>query len=51
MQSPERAVRTAKQIRHLHAGVIAWTRQADAAAGEYGISEVLYQHGSIPDLD
>ena len=51
MQSPDRAVRAARELANRHAGVIAWTREADPAAGEYGISEVLFRAGSIPDLD
>jgi hypothetical protein len=51
MQSADRAVRKAKDIAHLHAGVIAWSREANIALGDYGQSEVLYQHGLIPDLD
>src|SRR3569833_2836961 len=36
MPSPERAVRAAREMTNRHAGVIAWTRDADPAAGEYG---------------
>jgi hypothetical protein len=51
MPDERRAIATAQQIAHLHAGVIAWSREANPAAGEFGPSEVLYRHGSIPDLD
>jgi len=51
MPDERRAVMQAKQIEHLHAGVICWAREANSASGDYGQSEVLYQHGSIPDLD
>lgn len=51
MQSADRAIRTAKDIAHLHAGVIAWIREANIALGDYGQSEVLFQQGLIPDLD
>lgn len=51
MPDERRAVAKAKEIAKLHAGVICWSRTADPASGEYGASEVLYQHGGIPDLD
>ncbi len=51
MPDERRAIARAKEIAGLHAGVICWARVADLAAGDYGPSEVLYQHGSIPDLD
>jgi hypothetical protein len=51
MPDERRAVMKAKEIAHLHAGVLCWSREADPSAGEYGPSEVLYRHGSIPDLD
>jgi hypothetical protein len=51
MPSEERAIRAARELAHLHAGVIAWSREADIAMGEYGPSEELFRHGQIPDLD
>lgn len=51
MPDERRAVRRAREIAHLHAGVIAWSREMNAAAGEFGPSEVLYRHGEVPDLD
>jgi hypothetical protein len=41
----------AKEIAHLHAGVIAWSREMNAAIGDFGPSQVLCRHGAIPDLD
>jgi hypothetical protein len=51
MPDERRAVLAAKEMARRHAGVITWAREADLRLGEYGWSEVLYQHGSIPDLD
>jgi hypothetical protein len=51
MPDERRALITAKSIAGRHAGVICWMREADLTVGEYGPSEVLYQIGSIPDLD
>lgn len=50
-QSEERAVRTARTLAEKHAGVIAWSRTADVANGEYGEPVVLFQHGSVPDME
>jgi hypothetical protein len=49
MPDERRAVLAAKEMSRRHA--ITWAREADLRLGEYGWSEVLYQHGSIPDLD
>ena len=51
MPDERRAVMKAREMAHLHAGVIAWSRAVDPAKGEYGPSEVLYRHGAVPDLD
>lgn len=51
MPDERRAVATAKELARRHAGVIAWKRDADPAAGEFGPSEELYRAGEIPDLD
>jgi hypothetical protein len=51
MQDERRAMRTARLISHSHDGVIAWKREVNVAAGEYGAPEVLYQAGEVPDLD
>ena len=46
-----RAVAAAKLLSHQHVGVFAWSREANATTGEYGPSEVRFQHGVVPDLD
>jgi len=50
-QSEERAVRIAKGLAAKHAGVIAWSRVADIALGEYGEPVVLFQAGAVPDME
>jgi hypothetical protein len=46
-----RAVREAKLLAPNHAGVVAWSRDADPSVGEYGPPEILFQAGEIPDID
>lgn len=50
-QSEERAVRTARTLAQKHAGVIAWSREANPALGEYGAPAILFQHGTMPDME
>ena len=50
-QSEERAIRTAKALASNHVGVIAWSRDADPALGDYGPPTVLYTHGDVPDME
>jgi hypothetical protein len=49
--SEERAIRLAKDLATRHAGVIAWSRDADLALGDYGPSQELFRFGEIPDMD
>jgi hypothetical protein len=49
--SEERAIRTAKGLADKHAGVIAWSREANPTIGEYGPPTVLFQAGSVPDME
>jgi hypothetical protein len=51
MPDERRAVLQAQDMAEQHDGVIAWCREANPAEGDYGPSEVLFQSGSIPDLD
>ena len=39
----------AKILSHSRLGVIAWSRYADPAAGEYGEPEELLRLGTIPE--
>jgi hypothetical protein len=50
-QSEDRAVRTAKSLATKHVGVIAWSREANPAIGEYGPPTTLYQAGEVPDME
>lgn len=49
--SEERAVRTAKGLAGKHAGVIAWSREANPSIGEYGPPKTLYVWGDVPDME
>lgn len=50
-QSEERAVRVAKSLATKHAGVIAWSREANPALGEYGEPAILFQAGDVPEME
>ncbi|WP_442579119.1 hypothetical protein ACSBOB_26930 [Mesorhizobium sp. ASY16-5R] len=50
-QSEERAIRTAKALALKYVGVIAWSREANPALGEYGLPTVLFQHGNVPEME
>jgi hypothetical protein len=50
-QSEERVVRVAKSLATKHAGVIAWSREANPAIGEYGPPTTLFQAGEVPDME
>jgi hypothetical protein len=34
-----------------HVGVIAWSRDADPALGDYGPPTTLFQSGEVPDME
>ncbi|MEZ5805590.1 MAG: hypothetical protein R3E51_19510 [Rhizobiaceae bacterium] len=50
-QSEERAIRTAKALINKHAGVLAWSREANPAIGEYGEPTILFQEGRIGEME
>jgi hypothetical protein len=50
-QHEERAVRIAKSLATKHVGVIAWSREANPAIGEYGPPTTLFQVGEVPDME
>jgi hypothetical protein len=50
-QSEDRAIRTARALASKHAGVIAWSREADPTLGEYGPPATLFISGEVPDLE
>jgi hypothetical protein len=49
--SAERAVRTAKGLAERHVGVVAWSREANPAIGEYGPPVILFTAGEVPDME
>ena len=50
-QSEDRAIRTARALAAKHAGVIAWSREADPTMGEYGPPNTLFVFGDVPDME
>ena len=50
-QSEDRAIRTARALAAKHAGVIAWSREADPTMGEYGPPKTLFVFGDVPDME
>ncbi|RWO40383.1 MAG: hypothetical protein EOS12_26145 [Mesorhizobium sp.] len=50
-QSEDRAIRTAEALAAKHAGVIAWSREADPTLGEYGPPNTLFVSGDVPDME
>ncbi|MES0073333.1 hypothetical protein [Mesorhizobium sp. M0058] len=50
-QSEDRAIRTAKALASKHVGVIAWSRDADPALGDYGPPTTLFVSGEVPDME
>jgi hypothetical protein len=50
-QSEDRAIRTARALAAKHAGVIAWSRDADPTLGDYGPPTTLFVSGDVPDME
>lgn len=50
-QSEDRAIRAAKALASKHVGVIAWSRDADPALGDYGPPTTLFVSGEVPDME
>ena len=50
-QSEGRAIRLAKGLATKHAGVIAWSREANPELGEYGPPTTLFISGDVPDME
>ena len=50
-QSEERAKRLAQTLAIHHAGVVAWSREADLILGEYGPPVVLFTKGRLPEIE
>jgi hypothetical protein len=51
VDTEERATREAMLLATQYPAVVAWSREADPAIGEYGPPVVLFQQGEIPDLE
>jgi hypothetical protein len=49
--SEERATRESRSIQDKHAGIIAWSRDADPLLGDFGPPNLLSQSGKIPDME
>ena len=48
-ETAEDAIREAQSLLSAHDGVVAWSREADPAVGEYGPAEILFKSGIIPE--
>jgi hypothetical protein len=46
----ERAVRKAEELATDHAGVIAWSREANPDLGDYGPPKTLFVDGEVPSV-
>lgn len=51
MPDEARAKRAAIDLKGRHAGVVAWSRDANPAIGEFGPPEVLAVYGEVPDME
>ena len=51
VDTEERAVREARLLASHYAGVMAWSRDADPAIGEYGPPTILFQAGELPEME
>ncbi len=50
-QTEDRAIRTARGLVDKHAGVIAWSREANPDIGEYGPPVTLFVAGDVPEME
>ena len=51
VETEEKAMRFARAMAREYAGVIAWSRDADVALGDYGPPTILFQSGELPDME
>ncbi|UXN58427.1 hypothetical protein [Phyllobacterium zundukense] len=49
--TPEEATRMARYLSVKCAGVVAWVRDAQPDAGEYGPPTILFRSGDVPELE
>lgn len=45
------AINRAKRLAEKHAGVVAWSREADPDLGDYGDSVELFRAGDVGEID
>ena len=51
MPDERRAKQAALELKSRHAGVVAWSRDANPAIGEFGPPEVLAVYGDVPEME
>lgn len=51
MPDERRAKQAAFELKTRHAGVVAWSRDANPAIGEFGPPEVLAVYGDVPEME
>lgn len=51
MRDEETARRQARLLKDTHAGVIAWSREAQPDIGEFGPPEILAAYGEVPEME
>lgn len=51
VDTEERAKRDGRLMADQYAGVVAWSREADPAIGEYGPPVIIFRSGEVPELE
>lgn len=51
VETEDRAKRDGRMMADQHVGVVAWTREADPAIGEYGPPVIIFQSGEVPEFE
>lgn len=51
VDTEERSKREGRLMADQYAGVVGWSREADPSIGEYGPPVIIYQAGSVPELE
>lgn len=51
VDTEERAKRDGRLMADQYASVVAWSREADPAIGEYGPPVIIFQSGEVPELE
>ncbi len=50
LRDEDQAKRQARMIKDQHAGVIAWSREAQPDIGEFGPPDILVVYGEVPEM-